>query len=71
MIYWFQAHNIMIHYLYTLQNDLHSKSSYSPSLYEVTLLFLVMTTFWIYSLGNSEVRTAVLLTVTVLCVTSA
>ena len=61
----------MIQYLYTLQNNHHNKYSYHPSPYKVTICFLVMRTFKIYSLGNFQTCTTILLTiVTKLYITS-
>ena len=57
----FTAYNIMIGYMYMLQNDLHHKSScLSPHI--ATEIFIVVRTFKIYSLSNFQIYNIVLLT---------
>ena len=57
----FTAYNIMIGYMYILQNDLHHKSNcLSPHI--ATEIFIVVRTFKIYSLSNFQIYNIVLLT---------
>lgn len=60
---WFQVHN-MIQYLYALWKDHHNKSSYHPSPHKVTnFFFLMMRPFKIYSPGNFQICTVILLVI--------
>ena len=62
----FQVYNLMIWYLYTLQND-HNKSSYHPSPSIVRkILFLFFSLWWgllRFTLSNFQIYNTVLLTI--------